>query len=98
MEKLLCSGNSKVRIKAIQILKGLLDLFLQCRDFRINPLSGKNAGTFIEESSATFVLPEFDFVKEENAEECFTTISAVFCRFAFVLIKMSLELFSDAKV
>lgn len=71
---------------------------MQCREFRIVPSSGKNAGAFIEESSATFVLPDFDFIKEENAPECFTTICAVFCRFSFILIKMALELFSDSKL
>lgn len=100
LERLICSGNSKVRLKAMDILRSLTELFVLCKDFKISHEKiERNAAHIIEDTSATFVLPDFDFgANNTDKESRFTTTKLIYCRFALPIIKMALEQFQDPKI
>jgi len=101
LERLICSGNSKVRVKAMDILKSITEVFSDCKDFKLSHFKDrgdKNTGNIIEEASLTFAVPEFDSTVGNEGQTMFTTTKIVFCRFILNILKLSFDQFQDPKI
>ena len=99
LEKLICSGNSKVRSKAMDILRAITEIFVLCKDFRLaSNRSEKNAANIIEEASLTFAIPDFETITSTDDQNKLNTTKAVFARMSLSILKLAFEQFQDPKI
>jgi len=99
LEKLICSGNSKVRSKAMDILRAITEIFVLCKDFKLaSNRSEKNAANIIEEASLTFAIPDFETITNSDDQNKLNTTKAVFARMSCSILKLAFEQLQDPKI
>ena len=82
LERLVCSGNSKVRLQALEIIREIMNLFISCHRLKIS--QEKSSRIKVSED---LTIPEFELQTESQEGTSrkanqFNTISLAFCRFS----------------
>ena len=98
LERLVCSGNSKVRLQAMKVFQGILDLFVICRNKEISSQGINNKKTIGTERTRAENVVFIDPAKQETKENEFNTIRAIFCQFSLPVLKLALEQPNDSKI
>jgi len=94
LERLGSSGNSKVRLQAMEILKEIMNLFITCRHLKVSQEKSSKRGL-----KASINLPILEFeIQTDTSKKSFNTISLAFCRFALPVFKIALEQHPDSKI
>ena len=100
-ERLITSGNSKVRLKCLEMLRSISETFTTHKHIKLNIIiNERNVSNLIEDSSHNNgqIISEFEIFHDNETDEYITTSKIIYARFALNILLMALDNYKDPKM